>query len=113
VQGEVAEAHVNDPGVDVTVYVVIADPPILAGGDHDTLADAASGEATTFIGAPGTAPAVGVTPVDAVDAALVPTEFVAVAVNVYVVPFVSPVTVQVNVGDVAVHVNEPGDDVTV
>jgi hypothetical protein len=41
----------------------------------------------------------------------VPDTFVAVTVNVYDVPFVRPVTVQVVVA--VVHVNEPGVDVTV
>jgi len=41
----------------------------------------------------------------------VPFTFVAVTVNVYEVPFVRPVTVQLVV--TVVQVNEPGDDVTV
>jgi hypothetical protein len=46
----------------------------------------------------------GVTAVDAADSAPVPTVFVALTVNVYAVPFVSPVTVAVVAG---------GDPVTV
>ena len=47
--------------------------------------------ALTPVGASGVV--AGVTEFDALDAVLVPTAFVAVTVNVYVVPFESPVTV--------------------
>jgi hypothetical protein len=53
----------------------------------------------------------GVTAAEGNEAAEVPTAFVAVTVNVYAVPFASPVTVQLVVADV--HVKFPGDDVTV
>ena len=53
----------------------------------------------------------GVTGLDAADAVLVPTAFVAVTVNVYAVPLVSPVTVNGLAAPVAVK--PPGDDVTV
>ena len=53
----------------------------------------------------------GITAADAVDAAPVPAEFVAVTVNVYEVPFVSPETVHEVVADA--QVNAPGDEVTV
>ena len=43
---------------------------------------------------------------------LVPCAFVAVTVNVYEVPLVRPVTVQL-VSVVVVHVSEPGEEVTV
>ena len=57
------------------------------------------------------AAAVGVTEFDATDAVDVPIAFVAVTVNVYAVPFVSPVTV---IGlEVPVVVMFPGDEVTV
>jgi hypothetical protein len=53
----------------------------------------------------------GVTELEAAEAALVPTAFVAVTVNVYAVPFVKPVTV---IGlDVPVAIMLPGFDVTV
>ena len=55
--------------------------------------------------------AVGTTPFEAPDAMLVPTAFVAVTVNVYSVPLVSPVTVIGFVVPVAVI--PPGLDVTV
>jgi hypothetical protein len=66
--------------------------------------------ADTPVGAPGTAD--GTIADDADDAKLVPTEFVAVTVNVYEVPFVRPPTVHV-VAVVVVQVNPPGDEVTV
>ena len=46
------------------------------------------------------------------DGALVPTALVAVTANVYVVPFVKPVTVHVN-APVVVHLAPPGVAVTV
>jgi hypothetical protein len=46
------------------------------------------------------------------DDGLVPTEFVAVTVNVYATPFVNPLTTHAKTLD-AVHVKPPGDDVTV
>ena len=61
------------------------------------------------VGAPGTVR--GVLEEDAEEAAPVPAAFVAVAVNVYAVPFVRPVTTR---GDEApLAVKPPGDDVTV
>jgi hypothetical protein len=51
-------AHVVDavkpPGEDVTVYPVIAVPPLLAGAVHDTVATPLPGVADTAVGAPGT-----------------------------------------------------------
>ena len=47
--------------------------------------------ALTLVGAPGTP--IGVTEFDAVDDALVPAAFVAVTLNVYVVPLLKPVIV--------------------
>lgn len=42
------------PGEDVTVYPVIAVPPLLAGAVHDTVATLLPGVADTAVGAPGT-----------------------------------------------------------
>jgi hypothetical protein len=65
--------------------------------------------AVTLVGAPGTPR--GVTEFDAVDEALVPALFVAVTVNVYAVPFVSPVIV---IGDAPpVALNPPTLEITV
>jgi hypothetical protein len=55
----------------------------------------------------------GVTVADAVDADDVPPEFVAVAVNVYEVPLLRPVTVHDPLAPVTVHVAPPGEAVTV
>ena len=55
---------------------------------------------------------VGVTAADAAEATLVPLAFVAVTVNVYAVPLVSPVTVA-TMAPVVVAVLPPGDEVTV
>jgi hypothetical protein len=54
---------------------------------------------------------VGVTPFDGVDSGPLPTAFVAWTVNVYVVPFVRPVTVRGLDGPVTV--TPPGLEVTV
>ena len=57
----------------------------------------------------------GVTAVDADELTEFPATFVAMTVNVYAVPFVNPVTVQVvaGVAPVVEQVSEPGDEVTV
>ena len=54
---------------------------------------------------------VGVTDADGVDAAPVPTVFVATTVNAYPVPFVKPYTVHDN-APVVVQILAPGFDVT-
>ena len=69
------------------------------------------GVAVTDVGAVGR-PA-GITADDAVDASEFPTEFTATTENVYEVPFVSPVTVHVVFGAIAVHVLFPGLEVTI
>jgi hypothetical protein len=79
----------TDPTNGVTVYEVIA-LPFDAGAVHDTVAWPLPGVAVTLVGAPGAA--AGVTALDAADAGPFPIAFVAVTVNVYAVPFVSPVT---------------------
>jgi len=68
------------PELDRTVYDVIALPPLDAGGDHDTVADALPAVAETPVGGSGVA--IGTTAFDAVDGGLVPTLFVALTVNV-------------------------------
>ena len=105
----VAVVHWNPPGLEVTVYRLIV-APLAAGAVHDTtLWASASAVADTPEGAPGTAD--GTTAEDGAEAALVPFAFVAVTVNVYVVPFVRLSTVQLVVA--VVHVSPPGDEVTV
>ena len=80
------------PVFEVAVYVVIAEPPLDAGAVNATVADVGPAAATAPIpGTPG-GPRM-VTGADGADGAEVPAAFVAVTVNVYGVPAVSPVTV--------------------
>ena len=79
------------PKFEVTVYPVIAEPPLLTGAVKLTVAWPLPATALTPVGAPGTL--LGTTELDVPDAAPVPTAFVAVTVKVYAVPFVKPVTV--------------------
>jgi hypothetical protein len=70
----------------------MAVPPSDAGAAHVTTALVLDAIATSEVGAPGPGP--GVTELEGSDAGPAPAEFVAVTVNVYAVPFASPVTVQ-------------------
>ena len=88
---------------------MIADPPLLSGAVKVTDALAFPRVAVPIVGAPGTT--AGVTLLDAADADPVPTLLVAVTVNVYAVPLVSPVTVMGL--EEPVPVNPPGFAVTV
>jgi hypothetical protein len=107
--GEEPPVPVNPPGLDVTVYEVIAEPPSLPGGVKVTVASPLPAVAVPIVGAPGTL--AGTIELLVEEAILVPIAFVAVTVNVYVVPFVKPVTV---IGDEPpVPVNPPGLEVTV
>jgi hypothetical protein len=101
---------VAPPGDAVTVYEEIGEP-FAPAPENAIVACASPGVAVTDVGAVGS-PA-GVTADDAVDASELPTEFTATTVNVYGVPFVSPVTVHVVFGAVAVHVLLPGLEVTI
>lgn len=76
-----------------------------------TTADAAPATAPAPVGADGTV--FGVTEDDGEDGADVPAPLVAVAVKVYAVPFVNPLTTHEVAGEVTVHVAPPGDAVTV
>jgi ethanolamine utilization microcompartment shell protein EutS len=83
------------PGVEVTLKVVIAAPPLLAGATHETVDWVDSNELpTTPVGAPGAAD--GTIGFDGSDAAPVPDLFVATTLNVYAVPLVRPVIGHVN-----------------
>ena len=78
-------------------------PPVLAGGVKAMLAAVLAGVAAPMVGAAGTVN--GVT-LAAVDAALAPMPLLAVTVQLYVVPLVSPVTM---IGDkVPVKLTGPG-----
>jgi len=69
----------------------MAELPVDEGAVQDTTTCAFPDVPDTPVGAPGTA--AGVIAEEAVDADPVPTVFVALTVNVYEAPFVSPVTV--------------------
>jgi hypothetical protein len=89
----------------------MSDPPLFVGAVQVIVAVASPGEATTDVGAPGTCTA-GVTLFDGSDGNPVPRLFVAVTVNVYGCPSVSPDTVQLR-APVVVHVRPSGELVTV
>jgi hypothetical protein len=110
VQGA-AHVAVNEPGDDVAVYEVIAEPPLLAGAVKATLAWALPAVAMPIVGAPG-APS-GTTPFEEAEGVPVPAALVAVTVNVYEVPFVSPSTVIALHGAMHVPVMPPGEEVAV
>ena len=70
------------PGVDVTVYPVIADPPKFVGGVHDTVADIIPAVAVPIVGAAGAVGAAGVTEFVGDEDSDIPAELVAFTVNV-------------------------------
>jgi hypothetical protein len=100
---------VAPPGEAVTVYPVMAAPPVLDGAVKLTDTWPSPRTPLTLVGAPGTV--AGVTAEDAALAGPVPTALVAVAVNVYAVPLLSPVTTSGLLDPVAAA--PPGDAVTV
>jgi hypothetical protein len=69
------------PGLEVTVYPVIAEPPLLSGAVKVTVARAFPAVAVPIVGAPGTVVADGVTEFEAELATLMPFAFVAVTVK--------------------------------
>ena len=87
----------------------MAEPPLLTGALNIIVAWPLPAVAVPIVGTPDTV--AGVAELLVTDDALVPTAFVAVTVNVYVVPFVNPVTVT---GEpLPVALNPPMFDVTV
>ena len=100
--------QVRLPGNAVTVYDAGA-PPVPAA--TVTVADPSPATAVGTGGVPGAS--IGLTVPDAPDPLDVPAAFVAVAENVYGVPFVSPVTVHDVAGLVTVQVRPSGVEVTV
>jgi hypothetical protein len=80
VQEVVAVVQVNPPGNEVTVYPVIALPPLDPGALQLTTDDALATVPETPVGAPGTVR--GVTDADATEADELPIAFVALTVNV-------------------------------
>jgi hypothetical protein len=100
--------HVAPPGDASTVCDVAAVPVVAA-----VIEAVTDPSPATTLGTAGTFGfAIGVTDTEAADAADVPPAFVAVAVNVYAVPFVRPVTTHEPDAPVIVHVALPGDAVT-
>ena len=55
-----AELAVKEPGLDVTVYPVMADPPLLVGAVHVIVACVLPAVATTDVGVPGTTAAIAI-----------------------------------------------------
>ena len=87
----------------------MGEPPSDAGADQLTAACPSPARAVTAVGAPGAVAALtGTTALEAAEAGPVPTAFVAVTVNVYEVPFVSPVTVAESVEPPTLAVAPPG-----
>jgi hypothetical protein len=73
--------HENPPGLEVTVYAVINEPPVLVGAVHDTSDEPfAADVAVTAVATPGTPR--GIAPSDARDATEGPDTFEATTVNV-------------------------------
>ncbi len=68
------------PGLDVTVYPVIALPPLFVGATKVTLAEVFPAVATTLVGGSGTA--TGVTAADAAEGRELPTALVATTAKV-------------------------------
>jgi hypothetical protein len=110
VHDRVAVVQVRLPGLAVTVYPLIAAPPVVVGAFHDTTETPFALEvAVTLVGAPGAA--AGFAGADAVEAVPVPDALVAVTVNVYATPLVRPSTAHEVVE--LVQILPPGLEVTV
>ena len=98
-------------GLDVTVYLVMAAPPLLAGATQRTIAWVFVRSAITLVGVSGTV--AGVLAADAVDGTDVPAALMATAVKGYAVPLVKSVTTHDNGPEVHVQLRPSGDEVTV
>src|SRR5438445_8643172 len=85
------------PTYGVSVYPVIALPPLLADAAHDTVAVLLPGVAVTFPGAPGTPMVIAL---DA-PAGPLPTPLAATTEKLYVAPLLRPVTVALVAADPA------------
>ena len=102
--------HDNPSGLDTTVYPEIGTPPSNTGATHDTTDEPFKARtAVTPVGALGAVN--GTAAADERDATEEPDAFEATTVNVYDVPFVRPITVQLVMA--VTQVSEPGDEVTV
>src|SRR5215467_7072634 len=71
----------------------MGEPPLLAGGVHDTDASASPGLADTLVGAPGTVGGCGVTGLLGAESGPDPCALLASTSNWYVTPLTSPVSV--------------------
>ena len=100
------------PGVAVTVYLVIAEPPLLLGALQVTTTAPLPAAPDTLVGACGTV-AVGVTALLAAEDGDVPAALVAVTVKVYALPSVRPMTVAVVFAALTRTLAPPGLAVTV
>ena len=89
------------PSFDVTVYSVIADPPLFAGAVNEITTLSFPDATALIVGAFGTVD--GVADKDALDRTEVPMPFVAVTLKVYATPFVRPLTEHVWLGAVLVQ----------
>jgi hypothetical protein len=102
------------PAEEVTVYLVIVAPPLLAGAVQETSALPPATDAPAALTAVGDAGELsGVTLLDAEDVVPVPWPFVAVTVKVYAVPLVRPCTVQLVSAPLLVMHVWPPEEVTV
>jgi len=79
-QDVVLVVQVLAPGLDMTVYPVMAAPPLEAGAVQETVPWVYPPTAVTPVGGPGAV--AGIAGADGAEAALVPTAFVAVTVKV-------------------------------
>ena len=68
------------PGLDVIVYPVISEPPLIKGAVKETDAEATPAVVNNVVGAPGTV--MGVSSAEGADAAEMPAAFVATTVKV-------------------------------
>ena len=94
--------HVAPVGEEVTVYDVIAAPPLSVGAVNVTFIELPELVALTSLGAFETV--AGVSDDDADDKADSPAVVIALTLKVYGAPFVNPVIVQVVWPDVGLHV---------
>jgi hypothetical protein len=90
------------PPLEVTVYEVIAEPPVLPGALKVIVASPLPAVAVPMVGAPGVV--AGVTAPLALEAVLVPMVLVAFTVKVYAVPLLNPVIVM---GDEPPYATKP------
>ena len=104
--------HVMSPGMLTASYSMMGDVPVSVGAVHETTACALPAVAETAVGVPGVLGANGTTALLAAEAGPAPASLEALTVNVYDVPFASPVTVHDVAGAITTHVFDAGELVT-